>query len=193
MSQRADARRSNRRDQRHSESTSALARLIDTPHLAQIVSGLTPDVLHQVIRHHGLDACGALVAAATPQQVRAILDLDLWRPAAAGATEQFDAARFGAWLEALMEEGETVAARVIAEMDESLAVAALSRYARVFDPGIFEPTFSSDDEQERNGPAPSDDCECEVGGYVIRARTADVWDAIVGLLATLSDERPRAF
>jgi hypothetical protein len=190
MSKRADLAR---RDRHDSESTSALARLIGAPHLAQVVSRLSPDVLHQVIRHHGLEACGALVAAATPQQVTAILDLDLWRPAAAGGTEQFDAGRFGAWLEALMEEGEAVAARVIADMDESLAVAALSRYVRVFDPGIFEPTFSSDDEQEPNGPRPTDDSECEVGGYVIRARTADTWDAIVGLLMALSDERPRAF
>lgn len=190
MSKRAAPRRL---DTPPAQSTSALARLIDTPHLAQVVSRLSPDVLHQVIRHHGLDACTALVAAATPQQVTAILDLDLWRPAAAGGTEQFDAARFGAWLEALMEEGEAVAARVIAEMDESLAVAALSRYVRVFDPGIFEPTFSSDDEREWNGPAPSNDCECDVGGYTVRARTADTWDAIVGLLVTLSEERPGAF
>jgi hypothetical protein len=190
MSKRADLPR---RDRHPSESKSALARLIDTPHLAQVVSRLSADVLHQVIRHHGLDACAALVAAATPQQVTAILDLDLWRPAAAGGTEQFDVARFGAWLEALMEEGETVAARVLAEMDESLAVAALSRYVRVFDPGIFEPTVWTDDEREWNGPRRSDDCECEVGGYVVRARTADTWDAVVGLLAALSDERPRAF
>ena len=190
MSKRADLPR---RDRHHSESKSALARLIDTPHLAQVVSRLSADVLHQVIRHHGLDACGALVAAATPQQVTAILDLDLWRPAAAGGTELFDVARFGDWLEALMEEGEAVAARVIAEMDASLAVAGLSRYVRVFDPGIFEPTMSSDDEHEWNGPRPSNDCECEVGGYLIRARTPDTWDAIVGLLGTLSEDRPRAF
>ena len=126
-----------RLDRQPPESASALARLIDTPHLAQVVSRLTPEALHQVIRYHGLDACGALVAAATPQQVTAILDLDLWRPTAAGGTEHFDTARFGDWLEALMEEGEAVAARVIAEMDESLAVAGLSRYVRVFDPGIF--------------------------------------------------------
>ena len=182
-----------RLDRHPPESASALTRLTDTPHLAQVVARLTPEVLHQVIRHHGLEACGPLVAAATPRQVTAILDLDLWRPAAAGGSEQFDAARFGDWLEALMEEGEAVAARVIAEMDESLAVAGLSRYVRVFDPGIFEPTFSSDDEREWNGPQPSDDCECEVGGYLIRARTADAWDAIVGLLTTLSEERPRAF
>jgi hypothetical protein len=190
MSKHVDPRRLDR--QPH-ESTSALTRLLDTPHLAHVVSRLTPDVLHQVIRHHGIDACGALVAAATPQQVTAILDLDLWRPAAAGGTEQFDAARFGAWLEALMEEGDAVAARVVAQMDQSLAVAALSRYVRVFDPGIFEPTFSSDEEREWNGPQPTDDSECEVGGYLIRARTTHAWDAIVGLLVTLSDERPRVF
>ena len=174
-------------------SKTALARLIDTPHLAQVVPRLSPDVLHQVIRHHGLDACAALVAAATPKQVTAILDLDLWRPAAAGGTERFDAARFGDWLEALMEEGESIAARVIAEMDESFAIAALSRYVRVFDPGVFEPTAPTDDEGGWDGPAQSDDCECEVGGYLIRARTPDTWDAIVGLLNALSDERPQAF
>src|SRR5262245_4703932 len=179
MSKHADPRRL---DTQPSESTSALARLIDTPHLDQVVSRLTPEILHQVIRHHGLDACGPLVAAATPKQVTAILDLDLWRPVAAGGTERFDAARFGAWLEALMEEGEAVAARIISEMDETLAVAGLSRYVRVFDPGIFEPTFSSDDEREWNGPQPSDDCESEIGGYLVRARTTDVWDAVVGLL-----------
>jgi hypothetical protein len=184
---------SRRLDRQPTGSASALTRLTDTPHLAQVVSRLTPEVLHQVIQHHGLEACGALVAAATPQQVTAILDLDLWRPAAAGGSEQFDAARFGAWLDALMDEGEAVAARVIAKMDESLAVAGLSRYVRVFDPGIFEPSFSSDDEREWNGPRPSDDCECEIGGYLIRARTADAWDAIVGLLMTLSEERPRTF
>ena len=191
MSKHADDRRC--LDPLPVESKSALARLLDTPHLAQVVSRLTPEVLHQVIQHHGVEACGALVAAATPHQVRAILDLDLWRPAAAGGSEQFDAARFGRWLEALMEEGETVAARIIAEMDPSLAVAALSRYVRVFDPGIFEPTFSSDDEREWNGPPPTDDSECEVGGYLVRARNTDAWDAIVGLLIALSDQRPRAF
>jgi hypothetical protein len=192
MSKRIDPRRRDTHEEQP-ESASALARLIDAPHLPQVVSRLTPDVLHQVIRYHGLEACGALVAAATPRQITAILDLDLWRAAAAGGAEQFDAARFGAWLEALIDEGDAVAARVIAEMDESLAIAGLSRYVRVFDPGVFIPTYSSDDEPEWNGPAPSNDEECEIGGYLIRARTGDAWDAIVGLLMTLSTDRPRAF
>jgi hypothetical protein len=192
MSKHADGRRLDSKA-RPTESTSALARLLDTPHLAHVVSRLTPEALHQVIQHNGLDACGALVAAATPQQVRAVLDLDLWRAARAGGTEQFAAARFGAWLEALMGEGEAVAARVLAEMDESIAVAGLSRYVRVFDPGVFAPTFSTDDDVEWHGPQPTDDSECEIGGYLIRARTTAAWDAIVGLLVALNEEQPRAF
>ena len=181
--------------------TTALARLLDAPHLPQIVAGLSPDLLHHVIRHHGLEACTALVAAATPQQVAAILDLDLWRPAEAGGDDRFDARRFGVWLEALMDEGEAVAAGILAKMDEPLAIAGLSHYVRVFDPGVFEPTDASDlDWRERTGrdfsPAswrPSDAIECEVGGYVIRARTTDTWDAIVGLLVALADDHPECF
>jgi hypothetical protein len=66
-----------------------------------------------------------------------ILDLDLWQPAAAGRDDRFDAHRFGEWLAALMDEGEAVAARVVAAMDRSLAIVGLSRYVRVFDPGVL--------------------------------------------------------
>ncbi len=182
--------------------TSALARLLDAPHLAHVVARLTPDVLHHLIRHHGLEACGALVAAATPQQVASILDLDLWQPAAAGGDDQFDAGRFGTWLEALAEESEAVAASVVAKMDEQLAIAGLSRYVRVFDPGVFEPTFSTDDDldwRENVGRDPmswrgdSDALEREIGGYVVRAKTMRAWDAIVGLLMRLADDHPACF
>jgi hypothetical protein len=181
--------------------TTALARLLDAPHLPQVVARLSPDVLHQLIRHHGLEACTALVAAATPRQVASILDLDLWQPASAGGDDRFDVQRFGAWLEALMDEGEAVAAGVVARMDEPLAIAGLSRYVRVFDPGVFEPVNASDLEWRDNvgrdfNPASwqhSDALESEVGGYVIRARTTDAWDAIVGLLTTLADDHPACF
>jgi hypothetical protein len=48
---------------------SLLARLIDAPHLARVVPHLAPETLHQLIRRSGLDACGELVAAATPEQL----------------------------------------------------------------------------------------------------------------------------
>jgi hypothetical protein len=169
-----------------------LERLLESPHLARIVPRLSPEILHLVIRDHGLDGCGALIAAATPQQLTSVLDLDLWRTAP-GRDDQFDERRFGALLETLMEEGESTAARVVASLDCELTVAGLSRYVRVFDPGVFMPAVSSDDDLDRPDAATTAHLECEAGGYLVRARTTRAWDAIVGLLVTLAAEQPECF
>ena len=187
-----------------------LARLLDTPFLARVVPHLPPETLHQLIRYRGLDACGELVTSATPAQLTFLLDLDLWRHARPGRDQQFDVDRFGEWLEVLVDTGDSVAARTVAALDKDLVVAGLSRYVRVFDPGIFEPTAQSDDEPidrheaMREGDsmhaddAPVHDSsgdwlECEVGGYLVRARRADAWDAIVTLLVALDAEHGNYF
>lgn len=77
-------------------------------------------MLHRVIQHCGLEDCGELVALATPGQLAAVFDLDLWRPDRAGMDEQFDPDRFGLWLEVLLESGATLAALTLAKMDVSL-------------------------------------------------------------------------
>jgi hypothetical protein len=173
-----------------------LARLLDTPHLAQIVPRLPPEALYHLIQHRGLDACGALLAAATSEQVASILDLDLWRAPSPGDNrqhDQFDDRRFGLWLETLMDEGEGIAARVIAAMDPALATVGLSRYVCVLDPAVLSLIPSSDNDLERVDVSPSGSVESEIGGYVVRARTTDSWDAIVGLLVTLAAEYPDCF
>jgi hypothetical protein len=86
----------------------------------------------------------------------------------------------------------------VAALDEHLVIAGLSRYLRVFDPGTFEPTESSDDEpmdrhEMMNSETSDDFVECEVGGYLVRARRTDTWDAIVALLGTLETEHTRYF
>jgi hypothetical protein len=175
-----------------------LARLLDTPFLARVVPHLAPETLHQLVQHCGLDACGELVTSATPAQLTSLLDLDLWRRAQPGRDEQFDVDRFGEWLEVLVETGDSVAARTVAALDTHLVIAGLSRYLRVFDPGTFEPAESSDDEpmdrnEKMNSETSGDEVECEVGGYLVRARRTDAWDAIVTLLATLETEHPHYF
>ena len=84
-----------------------LARLLDTPHLARVVPHLAPEALHQLIRHRGLDACGELVVAMTPEQLTSVFDLDLWPHRRPGRDEQFDEDRFGEWLELLTESGDS--------------------------------------------------------------------------------------
>jgi hypothetical protein len=177
-----------------------LTRLLEAAGLARVVPHLPPEALHQLIRHRGLEASAELVTAATPAQLTSLLDLDLWHGAPAGGDEQFDVERFGEWIEVLVDTDDVVAARTIASLDSNLVVAGLTRYVRVFDPGIFEPTAQSDDEAVarheamREGDAvhlsatPAAGLECELGGYLVRARRADAWDAIVALLTTLEVE-----
>jgi len=175
-----------------------LARLLDTPFFARVVPHLAPETLHQLIQYRGLDACGELVTSATPAQLSTLLDLDLWRHAQPGRDEAFDVDRFGEWLEVLVDTGESVAARTVAALDTHLVIVGLSRYLRPFDPGTFEPTESSDDEpmdrhEMMNSETSGDVLECEVGGYLVRARRTDAWDAIVTLLITLETEHNHYF
>ena len=152
-----------------------LERILNTPHVEHVIPGLAPEVLHRVIQHCGLEDCGELVALATPDQLRKILDLDLWRPGQPGRDEQFDADRFGAWLEVLREAGAEIAARQLASMDIDLVVAGIAQHARVFDRASMIDTsgagFSS-----------------EVGGYLIAARQTGSWNAIVDTLGCLHSE-----
>jgi hypothetical protein len=124
------------------------------------VPHLAPEALHQLIRHCGLDACGEIVASATPTQLASVFDLDLWRSAQPGHDERFDTERFGEWLEMLVDAGGTVAVRTVAAMDEHLVVAGLSRYVRVFDPAAIATTLDGEppdiDVTSHGGP------ECEV-------------------------------
>ena len=95
-----------------------------------MVPQLPPEVLHRVIQSCGLEDCGELVALATPDQLARVFDLDLWRAGQPGLDEQFDADRFGVWLEVL--DGirrRSVAAQTLAGMDVDLVIAALAQHA----------------------------------------------------------------
>ena len=169
------------------------ARLREGSELARVAPHLAPEVLHRLIRHAGLDRCLDMVEALGREQLGAVLDLDLWTAAAPGGDEQFDADRFGEWVEALVDRDPAAGARVVARCDRSLVVTGLSRYVRVFDPGVLEPTAPTDDEPSEHGLFASDGSTVEVGGYVVQARREDGWDAIVGLLLELSAEHSECF
>lgn len=182
-----------------------LARVLDTPHLARVVPHLPAETLQQLIRWRGLESSGEIVMSATPAQLNSLFDLDLWRSTQPGRDGEFDADRFGEWLEVLVETGESVAARIVAGLDQQVVVNGLSRYIRVLDPGIFEPIAQSDDEMPDREEAlregdfkPQYDpdggrLETEVGGYMVRARRTDAWDAIVTLLVALETEYSNHF
>src|SRR3954462_12631871 len=105
-----------------------LARVLDTPHLARVLPMLPAEVFHRLIERCGLEECGDLVALATPEQLTGVFDLDLWRSDHPGLEEQFDADRFGVWLEVLVESGADIAARKVSEMDADLVAGALAQH-----------------------------------------------------------------
>ena len=109
-----------------------LARLFDTPLLTRVAPHLAPETLHQLIRSRGLDACGELVTAMTPDQLTSVFDLDLWRNRQPGRDERFDEDRFGEWLELLVDTGDA-GASALAAIDEDVVIAGLSRYIRVLE------------------------------------------------------------
>ncbi|HWW86795.1 MAG TPA: DUF6178 family protein [Vicinamibacterales bacterium] len=167
-----------------------LARLVDAHDVASIVPRLQPEILHRVIQTCGLEDCSELVALATPEQLTRILDVDIWRSGGSG-DEELDVNRFGVWLEVLMECGAPVAAQKLLGLDIDLIIAGLARHTAVFDGAAVSSYITLDGEQVagRVFEQPT----CKIGGYVIEARRASAWDAIVRLLAFLDSEHPQYF
>jgi hypothetical protein len=179
-------------EKRHDRRT-VLARILDTPHLEQVVPRLQPELLHRVIQSCGLEDCGELVALATPEQLKRIFDLDLWRPPQPGLDEHFDADRFGVWLEVLADLGDSIAAQKVAEMNADLVIAGLAQHARVFDGIMMTPYRTTDGVEMIENREPERGFICEVGGYRLVAKRMDSWEAIVAILISLDAEHPRYF
>src|SRR5215831_4056831 len=170
-----------------------LARILGTPHLEHVVPRLQPELLHRVIQSCGLEDCGELLVLATPEQLTRIFDLDLWRSAEPGMDEQFDADRFGVWLEVLAESGERVAAQKVAEMDADLVIAGLAQHVRLFDSAVVTPYRTTDGIELMGTREPDQGLACEIGGYRLFAKRTDSWEAIVAILITLAAEYPDYF
>jgi hypothetical protein len=169
-----------------------LQRILDTPQLARAVARLQPELLHRVIRHVGLEDAAELVALATPEQLSRVFDLDLWQASHPGVDEQFDAARFGTWLQVLLDAGPEVAADKLAAIAPDMVIAGLARHARVVDLSSVT-AFVTLDGELSGGRDEGDARTCEIGGYRLSARRDDAWDANVEVLLTLETAHPQAF
>ena len=166
-----------------------LERVLATPHIAQIVPELRPEMLHRVIQTIGLEDCSELVALATPEQLMRVFDLDLWHSDRPGFDERLDADRFGVWLEVLMEAGPQIAAEKLAGADVDLVVAALAQHIAVSDQAAVRPFKTTDGIESTARRKPESNLSCELGSYLIEARQAGWWDTIVDLLLFLHQER----
>lgn len=170
-----------------------LERILDAPHLARAVPALPAEVLHRLIQHCGLEESGDLLALATPDQLSQVFDHDLWSIGARRGDPQFDPERFGLWLEVMVQSGVETAASTIAGIDVELVTTALAQHVRVFDYAAVAPYISLDGEEVRSRIAYEDRQHCEIGGYLVVARRAGWWDAIVALMAALGESHGEYF
>ncbi len=170
-----------------------LDRILDVPHLAQVVPRLQPEVLHRIVERCGLEDCGPLVSLATPDQLMRVFDLDLWHSDGPGLDEALDGRRFGVWLEVLVEAGVAVAAQKLVGLDLDLVIAGFAQHVLVMDLGSVS-TFRHTDGQlvtprQLSGSGPV----AEIGGYVVEAKRPDAWDAIAAVLEFLGTEHREYF
>ena len=168
-------------------------RILNIPRLEQVVPRLQPDLLHRVIQTCGLEDCAELVALVTPEQLAKIFDLDLWHAAQPGLDEQFNADRFGVWLEVLLEAGAALAAQKLASMDVGLVVAGLAQHMLVYDFVAVTPYQTLDGEEMDVSRVVDDGLTSEVGGCLLVARRDDSWEAIVEVLMALDAGHPDYF
>jgi hypothetical protein len=169
-----------------------LDRILETPQLARVVPQLQPEVLHRLIQHCGLEDCGELLALATPGQLTRLFDLDLWRAVVPGRDEQFDADRFGTWLDVMVDAGASSAAATLAAMDVDLLVAGFVEHIRVFDYAAVAPFITIDGDVAPGAPF-ADGERSEIGGYVVIAKRVNFWDAITAVLNALADAHGAVF
>lgn len=160
-----------------------LARILDEPSLVAEVRSLPPAALTKLIDHVGLEDAGEIVALATTEQIASVFDEDLWTREAPGEDESFDAQRFALWLEILLEAGDRVAARRLAELDADTITLAFHRLVHVVvteDLGVHEEL--EDIERVLEGALSH-----EIGEYMIIARRHEGWDAILQALVALDE------
>ena len=118
-----------------------------------------------------------------PASWRAVFDLDLWRAGQPGLDEQFDADRFGVWLEVLMESGATVAAQKLADDGRRSGDRRRSRSTCSSSiPPRYRPVRRWTEKRRPRITPCTMGSVATIGGYLVVARRTDSWDAIVAVL-----------
>ena len=163
-----------------------LTRLLDQPQLVALVQSLPAASLLRLIDEIGLEDAGEIVALATVEQLTRIFDDDLWRSPKPGHDEHFDGARFGLWLEVMLEAGAPFAAAKLAEMSEDLLAVAFESRVLVVD--LDELTLQYLDEQLEK--VIEGGLYADFDRFRVIARATEGWDALSSALAALDDHQP---
>lgn len=157
--------------------------------LLQTIGALEPAALGRVILHVGLEDCAELVALTSREQLEGLFDDDLW------PDDVFASERFALWLALMLEAGDAWTADRLTVLPQDLVRFAFHRLVIVL--RLEEVVLTSNARDRAHAErieAALDSCPSEeLGAYVIVARQADGWDAIIGALVALHDHEHDAF
>jgi hypothetical protein len=168
--------------------TRLLARILETPDLAEQVQALPAQALAKLIGHMGLEDAGEIVALASTEQLARVFDEDLWRSDRAGQDERFDARRFLLWLEVMLEAGDDFVAAKLADLDEELVTMAVQEHVLVISLEDLAREAGDREDGERVEKALSDCLSEELDDFVLVARAHDGWDTILSAVLALDRE-----
>jgi len=104
-----------------------LDELLADPQAPQLVPALPALDVYYLVQEVGLDSAAELLAMASPEQVQAFFDLDVWRG------HELEPERAWPWLGQLTAAGFERVTRVLAGIDLELLTMVLAREARVYD------------------------------------------------------------
>ncbi len=122
-------------EQAHS-GAALLDRLISPRNARALVRALPSDDLHQMVHRIGLADCTELLAMASGEQVRDMLDAEVW------TRDELSTERFDTWLAALMAAGPDVLGEKLLALDDEVLNWLVRRSVRVQvveDPDDFTP------------------------------------------------------
>lgn len=165
-----------------------VASLLEQPDLAVRIRELPPRALARVVEEIGLEDASEIVALATREQLLVVLDDDVWKSAAPGEDERFDAHRFLTWLEVLVEAGDRVVAEKLSGLPEDLLVLALHRHVLVFPLERLASEIGNAEDGDLADKALSDHLHEELDDMILVARGHDGWDAILSAVLALDRE-----
>ena len=165
-----------------------LNHILDQPDLPAIIKRLDTVVLTKLINHVGLEDSAEILSLATADQLKGVLDVDLWKSKSPGKAEAFDADRFGLWLEIMLESGAGFAAKKVMELDEDLVTLGLCRLVLAVK---TDELVLSDARQSAHDPMMDrvldNNLNQQFDNYLVFAKNDSYWEAVQALLLELNE------
>jgi hypothetical protein len=172
--------------QRTPSATRLLHHVLESPALVAAVRELPPAALGKLIAAVGLESAGELVALATTSQLERVFDEEMWREETAGDDPHFDPARFGLWLEVLLEAGEAAVVARLCELPLDFVILAVSRLVLVVDIDRLGVELSEDEAELELVEKALDASLCEEWEeFRLIARDQRTFDSVVAALFAL--------